>query len=137
MKYGYIFFIFLLFAFNSCTDSDNTGNLYGQWQITNISDNGKVISTPENLFLAFQGEIVKARISDQQNYNYSYVPGKFTESNDSLTLSFYVEYQISKQRLEEEFMMEGDLANQRFAYTVSSDKIILRRGARQWTLRKY
>lgn len=137
MKYVYIFFIILLLAFNSCTDTDNTGDIYGQWQLTSISDNGQEISSPKSLFLAFQGEIVKARIADQENYNYTYVPGKFTEQNDSLILSFYIEYQISKQHLEKDYMMEGDLANQRFEYTVTSDKIILRRGIRQWNLRKY
>lgn len=137
MKYLYICAIVLMFALSSCIDGDNTGDLYGQWQITSISDNGREISAPNNLFLAFQGEIVKARISDVENYNYTFIPGKFTEKQDSLILSFYAEYEISKQRLEKEYMMEGDLANQRFAYTVTSDRIILRRGVRQWNLRKY
>lgn len=137
MKRFFFSFISFLVLCVSCTDNDNTGDLYGQWQLTTVKDNGIILSTPANLSLSFQGDIVFARVSDHQDYRYRNVPGVFYENNDSLILSFYIDDESSRSIITRMFLMEDEPADLRFALKKSSGKIMLTKGNRCWQLRNY
>lgn len=137
MKRFFFSFISFLVLCVSCTDNDNTGDLYGQWQLTAIKDNGNILSTPDNLSLSFQGDIVFARVSDHQDYRYRNVPGVFYENNDSLILSFYIDDESSRSVITRMFLMEDEPTDLRFALKKTSDKLLLSKGSRCWQLRSY
>lgn len=137
MKRFFFSLISFLVLCVSCTDNDDTGDLYGQWQLTTVKDNGIILSTPANLSLSFQGDIVFARVSDHQDYRYRNVPGVFSEKNDSLILSFYIDDESSRSIITRMFLMEDEPADLRFALKKSSGKIMLTKGNRCWQLRNY
>lgn len=130
----------MLLSFTSCHNEEYIGELFGQWQITEIHTSQKKDS-PRNLFLAFQSNVIFARIAGTDAHYTSIIKGTWTQTNDSLFISFYSTEElkeIDRAYVNELFAMGGDPENLRFGMKLTDKSMILTQGNDNiWKLRKY
>ena len=126
---------------SSCTDTDNTGDLYGSWKLTSIKEDGQILSEPRNIYLGFQGEVFFVRYADLENYTNSYSPGKFKESDGTLVMSFFIGGESDRKKLKERLFIEGTTIEngieERFSLEKSKDAFTLSSGNKRWYFRRF
>lgn len=130
---------FMLYTFTSCTNDGDIGELYGNWQIKEISKTDTV-STPSHLFLSFQSNVVYARvIVEDAHYGWE-LHGKFTHTGDSLIMTYFPMDnvgEILRQYIEGEFLFDN-YKNIRLRVDYLSDSHMrLSQEDSHWTLRKF
>ena len=125
---------------SGCQNNGEIGDLYGQWQLTQINT-PDTLASPQHLFLAFQSQVFFARITGTDAHYSGTLKGSWRQSGDSLFLSFYSsEGQLASDAwyVQHHFGFGGDPADLRFGLQLSPRSMILtQEEASHWTFRKY
>lgn len=132
--------LLLLTSAVACQNDGDIGELYGQWQLTEVrSPQGTTKHT--TCFFAFQSDVIFGRILTDHHYADT-MEGVWKHTGDSLLLTFYVNdgnRETLERYLLHDFGMEGDPADQRFGIgrLDGSQMILHRNGDTFWTFRKF
>ena len=131
--------LMLATGFSSCQNDEYIGDIYGQWQLTDIQT-PDTTATPRNLYLAFQSNVVMARIVGVDAHYTETLQGTWQQSDDSLFLSFYcaeAQADYLQSMLRTLFVMDAPAGNLRFNCHLSSTAMTLTQGKSQWQFRKF
>lgn len=130
----------LLLSLSSCQNDGDIGDLYGQWQLTDITTADTLVS-PRDLYIAFQSQVFFAYITGTDAHYSGKLKGTWQQQNDSLYLSFYsTEEQIETDTwyIQHHFCFDGNPKDLRFGLRLSSSSMVLTNGKQsQWKFRKY
>ncbi len=131
--------LLISYTLSSCTNDGDIGDLYGNWQIKEISKID-TIATPSHLFLSFQSNVVYARVVDEEAHFGWELHGKFSHIGDSLMMTYFPMDnvgEILQQYIKDEFLFD-DYKNIRLRVDHLNDShMILSQGNSRWTLHKF
>lgn len=126
----------------ACKEEDDIGDLYGQWQLTEVHL-GTATQYPTRAFIAFQNDCVFARLTEVDDHYTEAITGGFRQYGDSISLCFYIDDQkegaeIVHSYLSEYFFFPEPHNDIPFAIRqIDSDRLILSQKECEWILRSY
>lgn len=138
-RYLIVFLITICSLLTSCQTNGNIGDLYGQWQLTDVQLPDSHIQT-QDAFFAFQNNVIFCRMLTDAHYA-GHFQGVWRQEGDSLLLSFYThesQKEITQKYLMLYYYMYGDPNDLRFGIQrLDEERMILTQGDCCWSFRKF
>lgn len=126
--YNWLFSCFILLAsclFVSCQEGGDAGDLFGQWRLT------------ESKYISFSGSVVS--FLSVNNSRPKEVFGKFQHQGDSV----FIQCSSIKKEKSDTLMVEDEFGMKPFNNirvkidAIDSDRLILSKDGKQWSLKKW
>lgn len=124
----------------ACRNEDNIGDLFGQWQLVQYSENGVGVNPAagSQCYISFEDHTAWVKSVDADIHDYQSVFASYEHRGDSLVMEFITRYGQSDSLLIEQILHFPSFSNSRFGVSkLDKESLILQSESKVWKWRKY